>query len=268
GVGRRLADGAEGGPAADRHLAGQPVDVADGVEPPQAEDDLTGQGDAAADHPGVPALRDHRRPVTTTGDDDRGHLGHRAGPDHHGGGAPEPAGPVDGVGGHHLGVGQHLVGADHLAEVDHQPVHGAWEGTRTPDLRVTSALLCRLSYPGLRALIVGESQPSKYRRTASIRRWSLAVAEMSSLAKMFATCFSTAPSETTRLVAMAELVRPSAIRASTSRSRALSRAKAVVRREAPMSWVTTSGSRAVPPDATRTNASTKSATSATRSFSR
>ena len=40
------------------------------------------------------------------------------------------------------------------------------------------------------------------------------------------------------------------------------------RRVAPMSWVTTSGSKAVPPMATRSNALTKSATSATRSFSR
>ena len=58
---------------------------------------------------------------------------------------------------------------------------------------------------------------------------------------------------------MAELVRPSAIKASTSRSRPLSPARVSVRREAPISWVTTSGSRAVPPDATRTRASTKSA---------
>ena len=74
--------------------------------------------------------------------------------------------------------------------------------------------------------------------------------------------------ETTRLAAMAEFVRPSAMSSSTWRSRALSPDRASVRRDAPISWVTTSGSRAVPPDATRTSASTKSATSATRSLSR
>ena len=67
---------------------------------------------------------------------------------------------------------------------------------------------------------------------------------------------------------MAALERPSAMRESTSFSRALSTEIESVRRDAPRSWVTTSGSSAVPPDATRTRASTKSLTSATRSLSR
>ena len=60
--------------------------------------------------------------------------------------------------------------------------------------------------------------------------------------------------------------RPSA--PSTSRSRAVSAPSPSVRRLAPSSWVTTSGSSAVPPAATRLSASMNSPTSATRSLSR
>jgi len=84
---------------------------------------------------------------------------------------------------------------------------------------------------------------------------------------MLATCFSTVPSEITSASAMAR---------STDLGHegehlflpVLSAAMEAARRDAPMSWVTTSGSRAVPPEPTRTSASTKSLTSATRSFNR
>lgn len=70
------------------------------------------------------------------------------------------------------------------------------------------------------------------------------------------------PLGTTRIPAIAALERPSAIRASPSRSLAVSVPSLPVRRLAPMSCVTTSGSRAVPPAATRLSASTNSSTSA------
>ena len=68
------------------------------------------------------------------------------------------------------------------------------------------------------------------------------------------------PLGTTRIPAIAALERPSAIRASTSRSLAVSVPSLPVRRLAPMSCVTTSGSRAVPPG--RHPAQTNSSTSA------
>jgi hypothetical protein len=70
------------------------------------------------------------------------------------------------------------------------------------------------------------------------------------------------PLGTTRIPAIAALERPSAIRASPSRSLAVSVPSLPVRRLAPMSCVTTSGSRAVPAAATRLSASTNSSTSA------
>ena len=70
------------------------------------------------------------------------------------------------------------------------------------------------------------------------------------------------PLGTTRIPPIAALERPSAIRASPSRSLAVSVPSLPVRRLAPMSCVTTPGSRAVPPAATRLSASTNSPTPA------
>ena len=67
--------------------------------------------------------------------------------------------------------------------------------------------------------------------------------------------------------AIAALERPSAISASTSRSRGVSRSSGSSRWRA-MIAATTSGSSTVPPAATRRTPSTNSATSATRSLSR
>ena len=75
---------------------------------------------------------------------------------------------------------------------------------------------------------------------------------------MLRTCFSTAPSVTTRARAMAVLERPSAIRASTSRSRGVSSRSGSSRRRRTSSWPTTSGSSTVPPAATRASASRNS----------
>ena len=60
------------------------------------------------------------------------------------------------------------------------------------------------------------------------------------------------PLGTTKIPAIAALERPSAIRASPSRSLAVSVPSLPVRRLAPMSCVTTSGSRAVPPPPAKT----------------
>ena len=84
---------------------------------------------------------------------------------------------------------------------------------------------------------------------------------------MLAMCFSTALSVSTSASAMPAFERPSAISASTSRSRGVSASTGLARRR-PSSCATTSGSSAVPPAATRRTASTNSATSSTRSLSR
>jgi hypothetical protein len=60
-----------------------------------------------------------------------------------------------------------------------------------------------------------------YLSTARARRWSADVVGPFSLEKMLATCFCVAPSEMMRLLAMAELVRPSAMSATTFCSRLL-----------------------------------------------
>jgi hypothetical protein len=88
------------------------------------------------------------------------------------------------------------------------------------------------------------------------------------LLKMLATCFSTAPPDTTSSAAMPAFDLPSAISASTCRSRGvsvLSPPRCLLARN---SWLTTSGSSAVPPSATRCSAAANSATLATRSLSR
>ena len=85
---------------------------------------------------------------------------------------------------------------------------------------------------------------------------------------MLATCFSTVPSETTQLTC------DGGVGTALSHERQHVFLPGAQRRDRtgpsrrPTSWLTTSGSRAVPPDATRTRASTKSPTSATRSFRR
>ena len=78
--------------------------------------------------------------------------------------------------------------------------------------------------------------------TARTRRWSPADSGRLSLARMLRTCFSTVPSVTQSRPAMPALERPSAISASTSRSRALSTARGSLRRCAPTSSCTSAGS--------------------------
>ncbi|MCP2362600.1 hypothetical protein HD597_009620 [Nonomuraea thailandensis] len=103
---------------------------------------------------------------------------------------------------------------------------------------------------------------------ARTRRLQPSACARPSLSKMALACFSTALRDTCRRAAMDSLVCPCAIRASTSCSRTLSRARDTVSRARLSSRRTTSGSNAVPPLATRRSASRKSPTSTTRSFSR
>src|SRR5215208_2573845 len=95
----------------------------------------------------------------------------------------------------------------------------------------------------------------RYASTASTRRWSSTVGGRSSLEKIEVTCFSTARSVTTSASAIALLERPSAIRPSTSRSRAVRLSSGSSRLRRPSSSATTSGSSAEPPLATRRTAS-------------
>ena len=68
----------------------------------------------------------------------------------------------------------------------------------------------------------------RYASTASTRRWSALVGGKPSLTKMPATCFCTARAVTTRRSAIARFERPSAMSASTSRSRGVSALERVV----------------------------------------
>jgi nucleotide-binding universal stress UspA family protein len=99
------------------------------------------------------------------------------------------------------------------------------------------------------------------------RRWPLGVGGRPSLWKMLVTCFSTAAMETTNSSATPWFDLPSAIAASTSRSRGVSSLSGPVSRRPSMS-PTTSGSSALPLWATRVTASTNASTSPTRSLSR
>ena len=96
----------------------------------------------------------------------------------------------------------------------------------------------------------------------------LPISGSSSLPKMLLMCFSVAPSVMVRSLAIPTFVRPSAIAASTSRSRGVKAASGSSGRVRTMSWATTSASSAVPPRATRRSASMNSGMSPTRSLSR
>ena len=114
----------------------------------------------------------------------------------------------------------------------------------------------------------GGGAPRRYVRTASTRRCSVGVGPRPSLWKIRVTCFSTAASVTTSSSAMPLFDFPSAIAASTSRSRGVSSSSGPWLRFRPSIRPTTAGSRALPPAATRATASTNTSTSPTRSLSR
>ena len=90
----------------------------------------------------------------------------------------------------------------------------------------------------------------------------------SSLPKIPAACLLTAFSVMNSRCAIAALDRPSAISASTSRSRGVSRATGSVRACRTISFCTTSGSSTVPPAATVRIAAVNASSLNTRSFSR
>ena len=86
-------------------LAGGGVDLAERVEPRQAQHQLAVARHPAADHPGVAALRDQRQPVGGAGGDDRRHLVAVARPGEPHGAAAEAPGEVDLVAGQEVGIG-------------------------------------------------------------------------------------------------------------------------------------------------------------------
>jgi hypothetical protein len=102
----------QGRPGPDRDLRRQRVDRAEGVEAPEGEHHLAGQGHAAAHQPGVAALRHDRHAGGGAGPERRRHLAGRPGADHRGGPAPVAPGPVDRVAGGGALVEQHVPGAD------------------------------------------------------------------------------------------------------------------------------------------------------------
>ena len=93
--------------------------------------------------------------------------------------------------------------------------------------------------------------------TASTRRCSARSRPRSSLVKIDVTCFSTAGGPTVSRSAIPVFESPSAISASTSRSRGVRSASGSSRRRRPKIRATTSGSSAVPPCATVRTASMK-----------
>ena len=109
---------------------------------------------------------------------------------------------------------------------------------------------------------------SRYVSTASTRRWSFSESGSWSFPKMLLMCFSVAPSVIPSSVEIPRLVRPSAIADRTSRSRGVSTSSGSSPRRGVINCATTSGSRAVPPRATRRSASMNSRTSPTRSLRR
>ncbi len=129
----------QGRPRPHGDLAGSHVHVAERVEAPQADHDLPGERHAAADQPGVAALR-HQ------GHADGGAHAHHGGDlrrvpgAHHGRGrAAEPAGPVDAVTGRHLRVGDDVVGAHDRAQVVEQRSGHTWHAASLPRHRSVAA---------------------------------------------------------------------------------------------------------------------------------
>jgi DNA-binding response OmpR family regulator len=96
------------------------------------------------------------------------------------------------------------------------------QGTRCPCQRLDPARR-RSQNPG--QLLSKGTQGASQRSTASTRRLSPSDGGSESFPKILATCFSTAPPVTTSALAMPAFDRPSAISASTSRSRGVSEAR-------------------------------------------
>ncbi len=109
---------------------------------------------------------------------------------------------------------------------------------------------------------------SRWAIAASTRRLPDSSGSRSSFWKTAVMCFSTLPSVTWSVFAIAWLERPSAIRASTDASRSVRRSIRSSRVRRLSSCATTSGSSTVAPAAMRSIASRKSVTSATRSLRR
>jgi hypothetical protein len=106
----------EGDAGADRHLRGRAVDLAQLAQPPEAEHDLAAARHAAADHPGIAALRNDGRAVLAADRQHRRDLRGAARP--HDGARPpvEPARPVGLVGGAHVVVDEHVARTDRRDE--------------------------------------------------------------------------------------------------------------------------------------------------------
>ena len=100
-----------------RHLRRGDVDRVERGHPGEAHDDLAVERHAPADEPGVAALG-HERDTCRAADahDGRDLLG-GAGPHDGRGGAVEAAGPVGDVARHHVGLGEHVPGADDRLEL-------------------------------------------------------------------------------------------------------------------------------------------------------
>ena len=150
--------------------------------------------------------------------------------------------------GSHLGTGR-AGGGGAGAEAPPEPPPAARSGSagRPPTRWVPAAGRPRTNSPrNLRFRGERAASALSQVRTARTRRCSVSVGARPRRPKIEVMCFSTAPSDTTRACAMPAFERPSAMRASTSRSRGVSESSGPERRRA-SSCATTSGSRTVPP---------------------
>ena len=167
----------------------------------------------------------------------------------------------DGVGGATVGLAGGLAGLSRPRRGRRRHVQRLEPGRRT-DARPRRGAGARVA--GRRR----RGHDSRYVSTARTRRWSFSESGSWSFPKMLLMCFSVAPSVIPSSAEIPWFVRPSAIADRTSRSRGVSTSSGSSPRRGVISWATTSGSRAVPPRATRRSASMNSRTSPTRSLRR
>ena len=124
GAGRVRAQLRDRDPGARGHLRRQDVHRIEPAQPPGGEDHRTpGRRDSAADESGIAALRHHRRGVAAAGEQGPAYLTDVTRADHAACGAVEPAGPVRGVSGGDVGVGEHVLRAADRGQLGQQDVH-------------------------------------------------------------------------------------------------------------------------------------------------
>ena len=135
-------------------LTGKGVDRLEGLQPPEAEDDLVAEGNAAADQSGVPALGNQGDAELPAGEDHTGDLLGGARPHHGGRASPEPPRPVRRVRGDDVGIDDHLLTDDLAQPIDDLPLpgHDHYSARRPPPVRGARSAAARRCSSYLRPL--------------------------------------------------------------------------------------------------------------------